>query len=105
MEFIATYWWLWLAGVVVVLGVVAVRTVLNFLGMARDAQELAAKVRRVTEAAAGERSRELTSVALETAREKLKKRAVKAATNVVLLLIGGIFAILLAIAVVRNANP
>lgn len=104
MQFIATYWWLWLTGVVAVLGVVVFRTIANYIGFARDAAELAARARRISEAAPGERRREITDVALEVAREKLKKRAVKALVNVALLAVGGVFAVLLLIAVVQNSG-
>lgn len=102
MDFIATYWWLWLIGVVVVLAVVAYRSYTSLFGLARDAVELTNRIRRAAEGEGDERRRQLTDLGVELVGEKLKKRAVNLVVNIVLLAFGGGCGTLLAIAVAQK---
>ncbi len=102
MEFIATYWWLWLIGLIVVLAFVAYRSYTSLFGLARDAVDLAQRIRRAADGDADERRRQLTDLGVELVGEKLKKRALNLVVNIVLLAVGGGCGILLAIAVAQK---
>ncbi len=102
LEFIATYWWLWLIGLIVVLAFVAYRSYTSLFGLARDTVDLAQRIRRAADGDADERRRQLTDLGVELVGEKLKKRALNLVVNIVLLAFGGGCGILLAIAVAQK---
>lgn len=102
VEFIASYWWLWLIGLIVVLAVVAYRSYTSLFGMARDAVDLAGRIRRAAEGEGDERRRQLTDLGVELVGEKLKKRALNLVVNMILLVFGGGRGILLAIAIAQK---
>ena len=102
MDFIATYWWVWLVGVLVILAVAAVLSIVNLIGLARDAKSIAGKVRSALNVSPEERKQHLTNLGLEVACDKVKSRVVKSLSLGALAVLGGCFGILLLLAIVRH---
>ena len=101
MDFIATYWWVWLAGVLIVLGVVFIRWVSGFVGLAKDTAAIASKLHVAFQAPSDDRREHLTRLGIDVACDRIKKRAIDYFVTAGLVLFGGVFGILLLLAIIR----
>lgn len=104
MDFIAAYWWLWLAGLLATLAVVTWRVIANGIGMVRDTVEITGKVRDAVNAPEGQRRRELARVGIEVAADKVRDRVVNQAVTAVIVAFAAIFGLLLILAIVRHLS-
>ena len=102
MDFIATYWWVWLVGVLAILGLVVVRSIANSIGLAKDAVTIVGKLRLAMQVPAEQRRQQFTNLGLEVASDKIKNRAMNYVVTGVLALIGGGFGILLVLAIIQH---
>jgi hypothetical protein len=102
MNFIATYWWVWLAGIMVVLAMIFVRSIMNTLGLASDIVEIVSRLRLAMQAPVEERRRQFTDLGLEVSCDKIKKRAIGYFVNIGFALLGGGCGILLVLALIQH---
>lgn len=103
MDQIAAYWWVWLGGVLIALGLAAIRSIANSIAMVKDAVTIFGKLRIALRAPAGQRRRQVADVGLEVACEKIKSRAIDHVIVGALLVVGGAFGVLLILAIIQHA--
>lgn len=102
MDFIATHWWLWLLGLLLVVAVAGVLWIANVIGFVSDAKAVRDQAKRILEVPPEQRKQELASLGLQVAYKKVRGRIFRSVLVGIMTVLGGGFGLLLLLALLRR---